>query len=409
VTARERPVVDFDHHSERYAIEGVAIERGMRAECPVAWSPHYGGFWVVSSHEDVSACLRDFETFSSDKTIDADGNAEGGLMIPTTGAFRAVPDDTDPPEWNHYRRLLNPPFAPSAIAQLEPRVLAFTTEAIDGVIETGSVDLILDIANPVTALTTLHILGLPREDVGFYSEPIHRLMYEPLAPETTAGMAAVNERLAHTVLERRAKPHNGLLDYLIAARIEGQPIDDRTLVDILVQLLMGGLDTTSGLLGNVFVYLDDHRDDHQRLLKDDEFLQMATEEFVRWVSPVTGLARTARKRAELGGQVIEAGDRILFLYRSANRDEEVFDQPDDVILDRFPNRHAGFGVGIHRCLGSNLARLVFRTVLRQVLTRMPDYRVDRERARSFPFKPANNGWVTIPASFTPGARLGATR
>ena len=194
-------------------------------------------------------------------------------MIPTTSAFRAVPDDTDPPEWNHYRRLLNPPFAPSAIARLDRAASAFTTEAIDGVIESGSVDLILDIANPVTALITLDILGLPLEDVGFYSQPIHRLSYEPLAPEVTAGMAACNERLARTVVERQAKPQGGLLDYLIAARIEGERIDDGTLVDILVQLLMGGLDTTSGLLGNVFVYLDEHPDRHERLIEDDEYLQ----------------------------------------------------------------------------------------------------------------------------------------
>jgi cytochrome P450 len=266
---------------------------------------------------------------------------------------------------------------------------------------------VLDIANPVTALITLDILGLPLSDWSFYAEPIHRVSYEPYVPEVVAGMAACQRRIAETIERRRADPTDALIDYLIAARIDGEPITDRNLIDIVNQMLMGGLDTTSGLLSNACVYLDEHRDDHRRLIDDHEFLQVATEEFVRWVSPVTGLARTAKKRAEVHGQVIEPGERILFLYRSANRDEGVFDDPDEVILTRFPNRHAGFGIGIHRCLGSNLARLVFQTVLRQILIRMPDYEVDHQRARKFPVMPGSNGWINVPTRFTPGTRLAA--
>jgi cytochrome P450 len=179
-------------------------------------------------------------------------------------------------------------------------------------------------------------------------------------------------------------------------------MSDETIRDITYQLMVGGFDTTASLLANALWYLDANRSEHSRLLDDDQFLRTATEEFVRWAAPVQALARTARVEMELGDQTIQPGDRMWMMYFSANRDSDVFDDPDEVRLDRFPNRHLGFGVGIHRCLGSNLARAVFQTVLRQVLRRMPDYTIDRTAARRFPVRAITNGWISQPATFTPG-------
>ena len=171
--------------------------------------------------------------------------------------------------------------------------------------------------------------------------------------------------------------------------------------------LGGGVDTTSGMLSHTFAYLDEHPEHRARLRDDPDFLRLGTEEFLRWVSPIRMLARTVTKDTELGGQQLRAGDRVNVSFSAANRDEAMFDDPDTVVLDRFPNRHAGFGIGIHRCLGSNLARVVFQIVLRQILTRMPDYRIDRARAESYQTLSIVNGWVTIPSFFSPGTRQGS--
>ncbi len=404
MTSDPRIDTRFDMHAPEYTQRGLEIEADLRARCPVSWSTKHEGFWAVANHDSITGALRDRSLCSSEKTFDEQGNAQGGLTIPPPPGERLVPDEIDPPEWDGYRKLLNPPFAPPAIAGLRPRIEAFTTEVINSVIETGRADLVLDIANPVTALITLDILGLPLTDWRYYGEPLHRLSYDHFNPEVAAAIADVLDRLGRIVAERRVKPGCGLIDDLIAAEIAGKPITDKILVDMIWQLLLGGFDTTGSLIANVLWHLDEHRDEHARLVSDDAFLRTATEEFVRWVSPVVALARTAKRPMVLEGQVISPGERMWMMYRSANHDGRVFHNPDDVDLARFPNRHVGFGVGIHRCLGSNLARAVFQIVLRQVLTRMPDYRVDRELAHRIPNMSQVNGWIDMPARFNPGDR-----
>jgi cytochrome P450 len=404
VNGDKKVVVDFDHHSELFALQGEEIERDLRARCPVAWSASHGGFWVVSRHKDITSCLRNHEVFSSKKTFADNGEADGGLTIPILSAFRNIPDETDPPEWDGYRRLLNPTFSPSAVDRLRPEIQAITSKAIDAVIESGSVDFVMQIANPVTARVTLRILGLAEDDLEFYADPLHKLSYMSHSREVEEGFEAIHQRILETIAARRLAPEDRLLDKLIAAHIDGEALSDVTIVDIVNQILLGGFDTTSSLLANALLYLDEHRGEHQRLIESDDYIQVATEEFVRWVSPSIALARTARQEVEVHGQTIRPGEMLLFLYRSANRDETVFDDPDEVDLGRFPNRHAGFGIGIHRCLGSNLARVMFQTMLREVLRRMPDYEVDRDRAQRFPERGMVNGWITMPATFSPGER-----
>jgi cytochrome P450 len=400
-----RPVTGLDPHSPEFAADGLEIESDLRARCPVSWTDAHGGFWAVASHRGITGSLRDRGLCSSVKTVSADGHAQGGLSIPAPPSPPLIPDELDPPEWDHYRKLLNPPFAPAAIAALRPRISAFTTEAINSVIESGRADLVLDIAGPVTALITLDILGLPLQDWHFYAGPIHRITYDQLSDEVIAGIADIYARLAEVIQDGKKKPQGGLVDTIIAARIDGKPIPDDRLTAILFQLLLGGFDTTGALLANAFWYLEEHRDVHDRLINDDAFLRKATEEFVRWVSPVIALGRTAKREFTVEGQAIQPGERLWMMYRSANRDSGVFDHPDEVDLERFPNRHLGFGTGIHRCLGSNLARGVFEIVLRQVLIRMPDFRIDRPNSHRIPDHAHTNGWIDMPAHFTPGARI----
>jgi cytochrome P450 len=188
-------------------------------------------------------------------------------------------------------------------------------------------------------------------------------------------------------------------------RINGELLGDEDLIKILMQLLAGGIDSTAALLANVFVHLDDRPDDRPRLRDDDALLKRATEEFVRYFTPIQSVARTATCPVQVAGEEFAAREPVMLSMASMNRDEAVFDDPDKVVLDRWPNPHVGFGLGMHRCLGSNFARMMFQVALSAILRRLPDYRIDRARAVPYRSKAQINGWVSIPATFSPSHRV----
>ena len=398
---------DFDHHSPEYARTWVELSRRLRREAPVTHSDHYDGYWIVTRYEDVVRVGRDHETFASNKSWDADGCPHGGISIPS-GSLHLIPDETDPPEWNGYRRLLNPRFAPVAVERIRPALAAYTTEMIDRVIETGRFDIVLDLANPVTALITLEMLGVPTDEWRRWAEPFHVAAYggSDDHPNLDEEFVWVATQLAAYVAERRTERRDDLLSYLIDAEIDGEALTDELIVAIAMQVLGGGVDTTTALVSNTLMYLDDDRATRQRLIDSPALFVSAREEFLRAFTPVHALARTVTKEVELGGQQLSPGDRVLISFGSANRDETEFDEPDDVELGRFPNRHLGFGIGIHRCLGSNLARATFQSMIEQVLERMPDYAITRDQAQRYPSIAVINGWVQMPATFSPGKRIG---
>lgn len=406
MSTSERTVYDFDPHSAEYADESGRIEHEMRTARPVVWSPNYEGFWAVTGHRALGDGLRDRDNCSSEKSYDQDGNPIGGLSIPPRAGYRMVPDEVDPPEWDGYRKLLARAFAPSAIDALRPDIQRFTDEVIDHSIENGEVDFVMGVASPVTALITLDIMGLPLEDWRFYAEPIHELFSLSHFTDVRGGVGRVYDRLRELVDERRESPvGSGLVEHLINSEIDGEPITEENLTNMFFNLLVGGFDTTAGLMSGALKYLDTHRDIHQRLIDDPAFMRTATEEFVRWISPVAGLARTAARDFDIEGQQVQEGDRIWFMFRAANYDPEEFDSPDEIDLERSPNRHFAFGSGIHRCLGSSLARAVFQIVTRSVLIRMPDFKVDHEAATRYVRRAVNNGWATMPITFTPGPKV----
>jgi len=309
----------------------------------------------------------------------------------------------------YYRRVLNPLFAPVAVARMEPMLLEVTTEVLNRVIETGAADLILDVANPVTAIVTLRLLGLPVEDWHAFADPIHEITYNPVGSpgfeRAAAGIGDILTRFRASIDEHRGERRDDIISYLIEADIDGQAPSDDVLVDLCFQLLAGGVDTTTALLGSTFVYLDEHPEARRGLRADDRLLRTATEELLRAFAPLPSNARTVIKETEFGGQHLRPGERVLALFGSANRDASVFEDPDEVRLDRFPNRHTSFGIGIHRCLGSNLARAMFRTIVVEVLERMPDYRIADGGAEKYQSIALVNGYVSVRASFTPGLQV----
>lgn len=390
----------FDHHSPEFAEDPWSVYEELRSRCPVMHSKEHGGFWVASRYQDVARVARDDATFSS----------EGGVVVPPP-EYRVIPIDMDPPEFFPYRRILNPLFSPPAVEKIEPQIRELAVDLIDGFIEEGTCDFVEDFASPLPAITTLGILGFPREEWHDFAFPIHHSVFNTPAEEfddpATAEKVANSQlrmraRIREVLEERRREPRDDGITSIANAEVEGRRLTDDDIVDTVALILIGGLDTTTSAIGNALIYLSDNPEARRRLIEEPELMPTAVEEFLRYQAPVQGLARTVTRDTELGDEELREGDRVLMLWASANRDEEEFEDPDQVRLDRHPNRHLTFGVGVHRCLGSNLARAEFRIALEEVLARIPDYEIDHEGIVRGHDVGVVYGYTRIPARFEPG-------
>ncbi len=199
----------------------------------------------------------------------------------------------------------------------------------------------------------------------------------------------------------------GLVDAMLQAQVEGGTAEDTEVLGNIGLLIGGGFDTTTALTAHALDWLSANPDQRQRLIEEwDDLIDSATEEFLRYVTPAPGDGRTISQDAEIDGVQFKEGERLWLSWAMANRDPEVFDNPNEIILDRTGNRHASFGLGIHRCIGSNVARSVFKAMLHEVLTRLPDFKVDPESAVYYDTTGVINGMKNLKATFTPGKRLG---
>ncbi|SDY37649.1 Cytochrome P450 [Micromonospora pattaloongensis] len=403
------PSIEFDHYSPQYRDNWQQIADENLARCPVARSGTYGGFWLVSDYASVSRVIRDDATFTSTHNMDDPSDPRQGIVIPPNPMLQ-VPMEFDPPLYNVYRRMLNPYFSPPAARALEPFVRQAVDALLDKVCATGRMDLVLDLGNPVPALATMKLVGLPLDDWERFAEPMHGIVSHPAGgPEYLRCMNALQElgnALGALVPGLREREADGLLSGLAKATVNDQPLSDGEVVLIALLVMQGGVDTTTALLANTLWWLEEHPEQRQRLIEEPALLEHATEEFLRIFTPVPALARTVTEDVVVGGQQMCAGDRVLMSFSAANRDPEVFDDPAEARLDRFPNPHASFGLGIHRCIGSNFARSWFQIMLRGVLDRMPDYAIDRDATRRNESIGIINGFFNMPATFTPSEPRG---
>ncbi len=402
-----KPVVELDHHSAAFAADPAGSLRALRESCPVGWSTAYDGFWALTRYADVSRVLNDAATFSSRHDLEPESPFRGVTIPPPP--MRFIPVEMDPPEFLGYRRLLNPVFSPAAVERLQPSMVRFADWCIDQVIDRGEIDLVYDLASPVPAMVTLELLGLPTEDWPRFATTFHDMVaYPPGTPQLLdafSSAATITADLRELVAQRRARPdrpRHGAIDAWMDAEIDGARIDDERLVDIINLVLAGGIDTTTGAAAGAFVHLSHHPEHRQRLIDDPGLIETACEEYVRWVTPTPVLARTATCPVVIGGEEVAAHERVMANLFAANRDPDAFPAPDDVVLDRQPNRHAAFGFGLHRCVGANLARAELEVMIGRVLARIPDYRVDDGRARRYDTAGIQNGWLTVPATFGAG-------
>ena len=394
------PDVDFDHHSEAFAADPWSQLARLRSECPVARTGSHGGFWVLTGYEEIRRVATDDETFSSAET----------LVIPPKKNVgqKSIPAEMDAPEFLAFRRILHPMLSPAAVDRLTPVIERFVHAAIDDFIEKGSCDFVHDFADPVPAMTTLYKLGLPVELWKDFSVPLHQVVFlrqdSPRRINVPEGLQFVAQTIRDTIEERRKAPRDDMISYLLNATVDGRAVTDHEVKEMATLIVQGGFDTTGSAISNALIYLDEHHDARRRLIEEPSLMTSAVEEFLRYEAPQMAMARVATKDVVIGGRDISKGDLLLLVWGSANRDDSVFDDPDSVILDRFPNRHITFGHGAHRCLGSNLARRQIQIALQAVLRRLPEYTIDHDNAVRAETVGIVYGMFSLPADFPPGER-----
>ena len=404
--------VDFDHHGPAHAADWPAEFAAMREQCPRAWSEHHGGFWVATRFEDIVGIAQRPGDFSAAKHFDeASGGYVGGVSIPLIPSVKGIPNETESPEWDNARGFINRRFAPRAVEAYRAKAQQLAAALIDKVIETGRFDIVDDLTNPLPALVTMDLFGFPLDEWHAFADPFHKVVYtprdDPNYMDLVAGLDHFNVRVAEEVARRRKEPKDDLLGYFAAGTIDGEPLDDEFIGNLAFNILAGGVDTTTSLTSNTLLHLSRHPEDRARLIADPSLLPIAREEFVRYFTPIHGLGRNATGDVEMNGWKFDRGDRVYLAYASANRDPAAFEDPERLIIDRFPNKHIGFGAGMHRCVGSFLARLMFEVMVGEVLSRIPDYRVIEDEIVPYPTVGLVNGWIHLPATFTPGTKVGA--
>ncbi|MBO0854024.1 MAG: cytochrome P450 [Nocardia sp.] len=385
----------------------------MHSRCPLAWSPTYGGHWVAAGGREVFSLAR-----SSDVSSDHDPNGERrgyqGITIPfpTTGAaIRNGILEMDPPEQRLWRQVLNPYLSPAAVRRWLPVIDEVVRASLDERIESGSIDFVDDLANVVPAVVTLAMLGIPLRTWQVYCEPAHASVYTPPGSPERTKVDKQNEEMGlalwANLMEVRENPRPGIIDALARLEIDGEPAPDIEILGMLALLIGGGFDTTTALTAHSLEWLSAHPDQRAMLSAEREtLLDSATEEFLRFFTPAPGDGRTIAEDCEYSGASLKEGERLWLSWAMANRDPELFPEPNVIELDRKGNRHFSFGLGIHRCIGSNVARTIFKRMLVAVLDRMPDFHCDPEGAVHYDTIGVIQGMRQLPATFTPGPRLG---
>jgi cytochrome P450 len=411
---RKKNRYHFDRNAAEYRSQFKQITEEMHAKCPIAWTDTYDGHWVAAGSNEVFELAR-CPAVSNDHDINNERRGYGGISIPKARRVSMVRGgilEMDDPEHRTYRTVLNPYLSPAAVKRWEPFIHDVTRACLDERIETGSIDFVDDLANVVPAVLTLAMLGIPLKKWNLYSEPVHAAVYTPEHSPDIERVTAMHREMGldmvNTMLEIRENPRPGIVNGLLQLRIDGEPAPDLEILGNLGLVIGGGFDTTTALTAHSLEWLSERPDERKRLSKNrDTLLDPATEEFLRYFTPAAGDGRTFSEDVEVNGNQFKEGERLWISWAMANRDPSVFADPDEVVLDRKGNRHFSFGIGVHRCVGSNVARTVFKTMLTAVLDRMPDYHCDPDGAVHYETIGVIQGMRNLPATFTPGPTVGA--
>jgi cytochrome P450 len=370
---------DFDHTRPEYAQNAPEVWHELRERCPVAHTDRFGGAWLPVNHDDVSAIAHDTEHFSSEFVIVNEFKPDGS----TRPRGFAPPITSDPPFHQESRRILLPAFSPKEIAKWEPATRKVCRELLDAI---DTMDNPIDAAQSYTQHIPVRViaemLGLPEEDGDKFRGFIYRILENPGADFNLEYEDTLDFYLRQKVEERQLNPKDGdLIDFLMNAEMGGEKLSGDHIGGTIALLLIAGIDTTWSSIGASLWHLAQHPEDRRRLVEDPAVLPFAVEEFLRVYAPVT-MARIVAKDVEIGDVCMREQDWTLLPFPAANRDPEVFERADEFVIDREKNRHVAFGLGIHRCLGSNLARLELTVAIDEWMKRFPDFELaDPETVR----------------------------
>jgi cytochrome P450 len=365
---------DFDHTDPRWVANPFPIWDELRTRCPVAHSDRYGGTWLPVRHDDVSAIAYDTEHFSSRSVVVSEVRP-GPEDLPAPIGL-APPITSDPPFHAVARRLLLPAFSAKRIATLEPFTRQLCAELLAAVATKTEFDAAVEYAQHIPLQVIVRMLGFPQEDADIFRRFIRMILedVDATAEERQAQQdeGELDAYMDARIAEHLAEPQDDLTSFLLDAELDGNKLQREHVRGTMVLLMIAGIDTTWSAIGASLWHLAQHPEDRRRLAREPRLIDTAMEELLRSYAPVT-MARLVAKDFEFHGCRMTEGDWVLLPFPAANRDPAIFSDADQVQLDRAENRHAAFGLGIHRCLGSHLARMELRVALEEWMKRYPDF------------------------------------
>ena len=361
---------DFSHFEEEYAQNAPQIWEDLRGRCPVARTERFGGAWLPTRYEDVQAIAYDTEHFTSRAIIVS--NYRPPLDLAPVGGV--PPISSDPPFHHDARKLLLPAFTKSKVAHQEITTRAFCHSLIDAFEGKDVVDAAVDYGMHIPMRVIADMLGFPSEDSEKFAVFVERALEgangTPEERQDSAG--DLFDYLLVQIRDHIENPRDDLTTYLVNAELYGQKLSPQHVAGTMALLLIAGIDTTWSAIGASLWHLAQHPEDRKRLVEDPSLRPRAVEEFLRAYAPVT-MARLVKEDISFGGVEMKAEDWVLLPFPAANRDPERFERAGEVVIDREVNRHAAFGLGIHRCVGSHLARMELRVALDVWLDRVPEF------------------------------------
>lgn len=408
-----KPVADldalyagYDHLDPPIGVDGTPCsyyeefrDAAIAAKQAVGWSEKHGGFWVVTGYPECEQIIKDVDGFSSTGVIFPKYAVTEPLMLA----------EQDEPEHMRARRLVNLSFMPKSVTQYAEEMRRAVHELMDGFIEDGKADVGRILADPIPAIVTALIMGLPAEDgplFDYWTTAItHQFLVDPEgAKPKIEEMYAYFEK---NIARRKVEGGTDVLSSVINAEVDGERLTHRELLGFSTVLLIGGIENSAKLIGSALWRLGWDVELRRRLIRHPERMPAAVDELLRYYSPGT-VGRIVRRETTIGGKTMLPGQQVMLALPIANRDPREFPHPDALILDRTNNRHLALGTGLHVCLGGHLIRMEARLVISEFLARIPDYTIDQTAPMKWTTGQVG-GMSRVPIRFTPGARRGKER
>jgi hypothetical protein len=359
---------------ERYVLEPFAVWDELREHCPIARTERRRGAWLLTTYDDVTAAAHDVATFSSLEVgvigQDEEPDPEDVLL-----EYGLPPISSDPPLHTWTRRILLPWFSHRRVEEYEVITRELCRRLLAGFLSSGHADAAADYAQQIPVRVIAGVLGVPPELSDTFTGWVRDVLEFADEPDRAQrGGQGILDYLIAEVGRRRENPDDDLISWLVQAEHDGHPIDDSIILGMAGLVMIAGIDTTWSAIGSSLWHLATHPDDAERLVSEPALMDTAVEELLRAYAPVT-MARLVTEDTVFKGCPMHKGDKVLMNFPAANRDPAIFEHADRVVLDRAQNRHVAFGSGIHRCAGSNLARMELRVAIEEWLQAIPTFRL----------------------------------